>query len=84
MEHDFEGGNLNRERFSKKGEPCTGIGGYMDYRDNPTKWSPCSAEDFYAYFSAFDRPGYVCLGNSYTTNDCTHFQNVINVINISN
>ena len=73
MEHDFEGGNLNRERFSKKGESCTGIGGYMDYRDNPTKWSPCSAEDFYAYFSAFDRPGYVCLGNSYTTNDCTHF-----------
>ena len=36
MEHDFIGGNVNQNRYSSQGQLCTGIGGYMDYRANPT------------------------------------------------
>ena len=62
MEHDFIGGNVNQNRYSSQGQLCTGIGGYMDYRANPTRWSPCSAEDFHAYFSAVSQGSSVCLG----------------------
>ena len=69
MIHDFIGGNIYNPRYSKDGEPCTGVGGYMDYRANPSKWSRCSVEDFYAYFSSIHQRRSVCLGkNSNNTN----------------
>ena len=51
MSHDF-GSSKYVHRYSSKGEDCTGIGGYMDYRQNPTKWSPCSVEDFNDYYKS--------------------------------
>ena len=53
MDHDF-GDSTTDKRFSSKGEACTGIGGYMDYVPSPNKWSPCSVEDFTAYYNAVD------------------------------
>ena len=55
-------GNIHNYRYSKSGELCTGIGGYMDYRHNPTRWSRCSVEDFQAYFSSVDKGNSICLG----------------------
>ena len=63
MEHDFHGGNINSHRYSESGENCTGVGGYMDYRNNPTKWSKCSVEDFHRYFSSIHQSWKsICLG----------------------
>ena len=49
MDHDF---GVNGPRFSSTSKPCTSIGGYMDYLANPNKWSPCSVDDFTAYFNS--------------------------------
>ena len=80
MEHDFVGGNINRKRFSKNGEQCTGIGGYMDYRDNPTRWSPCSAEDFHAYFSGVDQGSSVCLGKTKSRKRMYHGERYLKIL----
>ena len=62
MEHDFLQGNVSKTRYSNSGTLCTGVGGYMDYRENPNKWSKCSAEDFYRYFASVAQSRPVCLG----------------------
>ena len=59
MFHDFENGNLDDTRYSSTGESCSGIGGYMDYKSYPNKWSKCSVEDFQNYFARLNE---VCLG----------------------
>ena len=51
MQHDF-GATTSDPRFSSQNEACTGIGGYMDYQPNPSRWSPCSVEDFTGYFES--------------------------------
>ena len=52
MGHDFIGDDPDAKRFAKKDKaPCTAVGGYMDYRENPNKWSPCSVEDFTTYYN---------------------------------
>jgi hypothetical protein len=51
MFHDFNGGNVNSAR-NEGGQPCTNVGGIMDYRSNPNKWSPCSVGDFTRYYQA--------------------------------
>jgi len=38
-------------RKADNGQTCTGVGGYMDYRPNPNKWSQCSREDFTKYYN---------------------------------
>ena len=62
MEHDFLQGNVSKNRYSNSGTICTGVGGYMDYRENPNKWSKCSAEDFHSYFASVSQSRPVCLG----------------------
>merc|ERR1712038_1846177 len=51
MEHDF-GATTSTNKYSSTGELCTGVGGYMDYRSNPTKWSACSVEDYTTYYNS--------------------------------
>ena len=58
MYHDFMNENTTHSRYSSTGDLCTGIGGYMDYQQNPSRWSNCSVEDFRNYFSDVDD----CLG----------------------
>ena len=53
MRHDF-GASKSDPRLSSQNEPCTGIGGYMDYQPNPSVWSPCSVEDFTSYFNSLN------------------------------
>ena len=50
MYHDFT--NTGGNKFDSKGQACTGIGGYMDYVSNPTKWSTCSVEDYTKYYNS--------------------------------
>jgi len=38
-------------RHSSTGQPCTSIGGYMDYVPNPNRWSACSVEDLTRYYN---------------------------------
>merc|ERR1711974_580998 len=33
------------------GQPCTDVGGYMDYFNIPNTWSPCSVEDMTSYYN---------------------------------
>ena len=56
MYHDFTDGDSRNERFSSKFPwiPCTNVGGYMDYRLSPNKWSDCSVEDFTEYYNSVD------------------------------
>ena len=61
MKHDFRNENPDDERFSSTGEPCTKIGGYMDYQPIRNKWSACSVEDFYKYFSECQLDPDFCL-----------------------
>ena len=51
MEHDF-GATTSTNKYASTGELCTGIGGYMDYRSNPTKWSACSVENYNTYYNS--------------------------------
>ena len=62
MEHDFLQGNVSKNRYSNSGTLCTGVGGYMDYRENPNTWSKCSAEDFHRYLASVAQSRPVCLG----------------------
>jgi len=50
MYHDFDGTPSNG-RTDSKGNPCTGINGFMDYVSNADKWSGCSVDDLTAYYS---------------------------------
>jgi hypothetical protein len=52
MDHDFVKHPSN-PRFSSTGAACTNVDGFMDYGDiiSHNKWSPCSVEDFNAYFN---------------------------------
>merc|ERR1711931_120233 len=38
-------------RTSSTGEACTDIDGYMDYYNDPNRWSPCSVEDLTEYYN---------------------------------
>ena len=51
MGHDFTGSDPNNKRYSSTGALCTGIDGYMDYYNNPNRWSPCSVEDITKYYN---------------------------------
>lgn len=57
MAHDF-GSSPNDPRTSSTGAPCTNVNGYMDYRPNPNKWSPCSVEDITAYYNSIGPNNY--------------------------
>ena len=61
MYHDFIDQG-NGKRFSKSGQPCTGVKGFMDYAANNgyilnnrymngAKWSTCSNEDWRAHYN---------------------------------
>ena len=50
MLHDFNGGNTNSQRY-EGGQLCTNVGGIMDYRSNPYRWSACSVGDFTRYYN---------------------------------
>lgn len=51
MSHDFNK-RPSWPRYSRRSrQRCTGIGGYMDYKKNPHRWSPCSKEDFASYYA---------------------------------
>merc|ERR1712142_433340 len=64
MGHDFIGSPGNMRR-SSRGEPCTNVGGYMDYLSSPNRWSPCSVEDFTKYYNAVKRStGRFCLADA--------------------
>ena len=53
MSHDFRVvNNQQATRYDSKGQSCTGIGGYMDYASNPSKWSTCSVEDYTRYYNS--------------------------------
>merc|ERR1712049_2342 len=61
MANDFDQ-ETQGPKESSKGEQCSGIGGYMDYTQNPNKWSPCSVEDFTNYYNRIiDSQGSFCL-----------------------
>ena len=66
MAHDF-GETKNQPRYSSAIPPedCLQSKGYMSYDSNPKKWSPCSVEDFTAYFQSVD---YWCLSTRMITN----------------
>ena len=71
MDHDFIDPN-NGKRFSKSGQPCTGVKGTMDYDannganyHNEAKWSACSNEDWKAdYNKNGGRSGYCLLSGN--------------------
>jgi hypothetical protein len=48
MNHDFNG-DSTKPRFDSKKNPCSGIGGVMDYYGNVSRWSTCSVEDITSY-----------------------------------
>ena len=35
-----------------KPRQCTGLGGLMSYEDKRIKWSPCSRDDLYDYYTS--------------------------------
>ena len=51
MAHDF-GETKDEPRYSSTSENCLNAKGYMSYDANPKIWSPCSVEDFTAYFQS--------------------------------
>ena len=51
MYHDFSNGDPNQPRYSLTNAPCTDIDSYMDYYNDPNKWSPCSVDDITAYYN---------------------------------
>merc|ERR1712029_129074 len=56
ISHDFSNSNENPpppkiNRYSSTGQPCTDVGGYMDYFGIPNTWSPCSVEDMTSYYN---------------------------------
>ena len=52
MLHDFGNSGTSDLKYDSNGVLCTGIGGYMDYRSNPSKWSTCSVEDYTKYYNS--------------------------------
>ena len=65
MQHDFHKDQFDNRnpRFDSKNNPCTGIGGYMDYYGEETRFSTCSVEDFTKYYNNViqDKGGCFCL-----------------------
>jgi len=51
MDHDFVDDPKNM-RTDSKGNPCSGVGGIMDYNGQPDKWSTCSVEDVTKYINS--------------------------------
>ena len=51
MDHDFIGTPEN-PRFDSKKNPCSKIGGIMDYHGIAKLWSTCSVEDFTSYVNS--------------------------------
>merc|ERR1712029_1145747 len=64
MAHDFTNNNPDSPRYSSTGQPCTDIDSYMDYYNDPNRWSPCSVEDITAYYNSVGPEVY---GNSCMT-----------------
>jgi len=58
MDHDFLNGDTNSPRVSSTGAACTNISSYMDYNNNPNKWSPCSVEDITTYYNSIGPNNY--------------------------
>ena len=54
MSHDFNNDPKN-PRFDSKKNPCSGVGGIMDYFNEKSRWSPCSVEDFNAYVNSLEK-----------------------------
>ena len=54
MVHDFLDKEGKVPRFDSKGNPCSKIGGIMDYYGASNIWSTCSVEDFTAYYNSVD------------------------------
>ena len=69
MMHDFDGNVLyNRYADEDETELCTGVGGYMDYFNDPNQWSKCSVNDFTTYYNdAIELSGEFCLKLSKNT-----------------
>lgn len=51
MDHDFIDDPENK-RTDSKGNPCSGVGGVMDYYGQVDKWSTCSVEDITKYIAS--------------------------------
>jgi len=61
MRHDFVE-QMSNPRTADNGQACTNVGGYMDYRPNPNKWSQCSIEDLTKYYNNVrTQSGQFCL-----------------------
>ena len=58
--HDFNG-NPSNNRYTSDGQLCTGVGGFMDYQNVDTNWSPCSKEDFNNYANSLG--AFFCLNS---------------------
>jgi len=60
-------GRLSKEDCTVKGcTDCTTVKGYMDYTPDPSRWSPCSVEDFKFYYDKVVRKtGSYCLQTNY-------------------
>jgi hypothetical protein len=67
MDHDFvtNDDDTSSPRYSSTGADCTDVGGIMDYTNTKTRWSPCSVEDFNAYFNSMGgQTGEFCLATN--------------------
>ena len=51
MDHDFVE-DPSDPRFDSKKNPCSKVGGIMDYFGEAKRWSPCSVEDFTSYVNS--------------------------------
>jgi len=54
MLHDFNDDPKN-PRFDSLKNPCSGVGGIMDYFNEKTRWSTCSAEDLSNYIGSMEK-----------------------------
>jgi len=54
MDHDFNDDPKNPRLDSKK-NPCSGVGGIMDYYGQASRWSTCSVEDFTSYVNSMPK-----------------------------
>ena len=75
MGHDFE--EDGSPRTTEEGQlPCTDVGGYMDYGQNPNEWSPCSMEDMRRYIlssSAHLPQNQLCLSPASSSGNLSAF-----------
>jgi len=72
MKHDFNGSPSNKRYTDVGNQLCTGVDGYMDYYNEPNKWSPCSVQDFTNYYnSVLTSQGEWCMPLLTTTTTTT-------------